>query len=466
MLNEPNFSDLKINLKLLELLEKNNFKMMKPVQASTIPDFLKKDVVVQSQTGSGKTLAFLIPIFNKILDSNADKKTQSLIIVPTRELALQIKDVADLFEFKALSLIGGLPIEDDIINLDKDNSIVVATPGRLFEVISLKKTYFSKIKYLVIDECDKLFGADFEGKIIKILELLPKNKITGLFSATIDENVTRLSVLSQVNTVQIRITNQIPENLSIQYKFLQPSRKLEELAADIKDKKSIVFFATCNSVDFFHALFSEADTSMFYHKIHGKIDQKRRNEVYEKFQKSGGTLFCTDVAARGIDFKDIELVVHFDVPKDYTNVIHRSGRTARNGELGISIMYLMNNEKPFLEFLKLKNIESVQSYNKNSDSKSTEKNPSINDNRADIYYDRLKSIMNDQLLGFAVKAFVSYVRSYQEHVLNFILNFKELDFDEIAKLFFLIKIPQMSELRNIKFKNFEKPDGVKKRRIR
>lgn len=477
-----NFSELKINNELKELIKLNGFEVMTPVQEASISEFLKKDVIVQSQTGSGKTLSYLIPIFNKIQcisQMREDKKEaandiiQALIIVPTRELCLQISGIVESFKFRNANIIGGSPIEEDVKKLKAN--IVVGTPGRLFEIVLANRGSFNKIKYLVIDECDKLFGHEFEAKLFKIIEMLPKSRITGLFSATIDDNVNRLSLHCSNNPLVIKVSEHVPEKLSLKYKLLEPRSKIEEIFKIVKNKKCIVFMATCNSVDFFYSLFEnarlkalndktdESDKALEYrwHKIHGKMDQNDRNEVYTNFEREGGTLICTDVAARGIDFKNIDSVIHFDVPKDYSNIIHRSGRTARNGQSGDSIIFIMENEKAFIDFMKLKGVELD-----NSDSHKTQDVHANDLPKAaekftcdlDVTYDHLKQIMDKDLLDKAVKAFVSYIRSYKEHILSYILNFKELNYDSLTELFFLERIPSMAELKHVKFKNFARPD--------
>lgn len=184
------------------------------------------------------------------------------------------------------------------------------------------------------------------------------------------------------------------------------------------------------------------------YKIHGKMNQKDRNEVYKSFESDGKILLCTDVAARGIDFKNIELVVHFDVPKDYTNIVHRSGRTARMGMSGEAVLFLMPNEKTFVNFLKLKGIEAEEFDGWECGDKQVRDKP-----------------FEGKLLKLAVQGFVSYIRAYKEHILNYILSYKELDFDGLAELFRLERIPSMTELRNVKFKHFRRDEkGVEQKK--
>lgn len=439
-----------IDPSILSILDSLGFTEATAVQEKVIPEFVRNDVVVQSQTGSGKTLSYLIPLVNKILQIHKQQISENisiagLIIVPTRELSLQIEEILVKFPVKACSFIGGMPIEKDIKKLSQVD-VVIATPGRLFEILSEKSQCekFKKISYLILDEADKMVTLGFEAKVIKILEYLPKNRLAGLFSATIDESV--MKICSMSNPKIIKITENIPEKLNLKWCVLSPVEKYDAMWHLIsKHSKIIVFFNTCNMVDFFYesmVKIKTADCSKVVHKIHGKMDQRIRNTVYSAFEESGGILLCTDVAARGIDFKGIEMVVHFDVPKDYNNIVHRSGRTARMGNEGESIIFLMENEKSMVEFLKLKGIHC----------NSVELSCDVNFHS--ILADAVKK--DKSLLDLSVKGFVSYIRAYKEHILNYILNYKELDYDGLAELHCLERIPKMAELKNIKFQKYER----------
>lgn len=447
------FKDLSgsVDASILSVLESLGFSETTPVQEKVIPEFIKSDVVVQSQTGSGKTLSYLIPLINRVIQIHKQVSENisitGLIIVPTRELSLQIEEILVKFPVKACSFIGGMPVEEDKKKLDSADGtnssldVVIATPGRLFEILSEKTLCekFKKIKYLILDEADKMVTLGFEAKIVKILECLPRNRLTGLFSATIDEAV--MKICSMSNPKIIKITENIPEKLNLKWCLLSPVEKYDAMWYLIKQYgKIIVFFNTCNMVDFFYGVMYNTGK---VHKIHGKMDQKIRNTVYSSFEKSGGILLCTDVAARGIDFKGIEMVIHFDVPKDYNNIVHRSGRTARMGNEGESVIFLMENERSMVEFLRLKGIHC---------------DPIELDLVDNNYHSGLADLVKKDkiLLDLSVKGFVSYIRAYKEHILNYILNYKELDYDGLAELHCLERIPRMTELKNVKFKKYER----------
>ncbi|KAI5148381.1 ATP-dependent RNA helicase DDX55/SPB4 [Enteropsectra breve] len=439
------FSDLAVRDYIKNALIENKFTVLTPTQEAVIPVFLDgKDVVVQSQTGSGKTLAFLVPILQRlVLDA---KNTQALIIAPTRELSLQIQEVSRIFGVPSECFIGGSPIEQDYERLN--SLLAIATPGRLLELILYSPKAFQKIKFLVLDESDKLLSAGFEAKLLKIISMLPKARQTGLFSATVSDELRNLSIKAMRNPVDIKINEEMPSKLALNFLISTPRDKIRNMINTVQDKRSIVFFSTCAQVDFYYELLCKYfNGEKNISKIHGKLEQDERNLIYEAFHRNGGILLCTDVAARGIDFKGIEMVLHFDVPKDHQNIVHRSGRTARNGSEGESLLFLMPNEKTYVNYLKVNKIEMAE---KASDDTLTDRS-----NSEDLIYMKCKELINEEILQLSVKAFVSYIRSYKEHIVNYILDLKELDFDSLAELFFLEKIPSMKELQNVKFKNYE-----------
>ncbi|WUR04150.1 ATP-dependent RNA helicase Has1 [Vairimorpha necatrix] len=446
------FSETSLNSKLKEILEKNNFLTLTNVQEKTLPLMLNnKDIVVQSQTGSGKTLSFVLPILHNYLKNQTFYKNHPvcLVIVPTRELALQIEEVFKMFEIKTRSFIGGYEIEEDLKDINNDYKIIVGTPGRLLEIIKKNSKIFSKISNLILDEADRLINLGFKEKVLDIVSLLPKSKSCSFFSATINEDIKNLSKSILKNPVFVdNVGNEIPDNLLIRYLNLKSNEKLIYTLELVTNKKSIVFFATCNQVDFFYDFLIKFGKKNIY-KIHRKMKQDDRNNVYKNFYDQGEVLLCTDVAARGIDFKNINLVIHFDIPSDYNNIIHRSGRTARNGLKGESILFVMPNETSYLDYLSIKKLEIKEIQYKNS-----------------LQIEELKKIMDDELYKLSVKAFVSYFRSYKEHSLSYILDYTTLNYDELVDLYMLKKIPGMTELRNVEFKNFprEKPIEEKRRK--
>ncbi|EOB15090.1 ATP-dependent rRNA helicase SPB4 [Nosema bombycis CQ1] len=479
---------------ILQILNRLGFTKMTQIQQKSIPVLLsKKDLVVKSHTGSGKTLCFVLPILKEI---NIKKRFTALIITPTRELALQIHEIFIQFQTKSCVCIGGVQNE-----LDLNCNVIVGTPGRLYEEIKNNPSLFKSLSYLVLDESDELISLGFSEKVLDIISLLPKKRCTSLFSATISEKIEKLcksllknpviikegeydnndikgdiedpnGVLDNTNTPLPSTTpitsTPLPSNLILSFLLIKPEDKLFLTLKLIEGKKSIVFFSTCNQVDFFYKIIKGDNV----YKIHGKMKQEERSTVYKEFNK--GVLLCTDVAARGIDFKEIDLIIHFDIPKDYKSIIHRSGRTARNGKGGEAILYVMPSEKTYLDYLKIKEVEIKEKLIGDVD-----KGEDYEMIRGEVFVEGqdpvvegkdpvaeakdltpLQSLLNpldDFTLDLSVKAFVAYIRSYKEHNFNYILDFNNLDFDSLAELFMLKKIPGMFELKNVEFKKFPKP---------
>lgn len=448
---------MNIHKEIIDILENNKITEFTNVQTQTIPIFQRQDIIVQSPTGTGKTLAYLIPILNFIYckrKSLSASKVHSLIITPTRELAVQVFKISELFTTKNILFIGGTDKDDQINILSSGYDIIIGTPGRLYQILKFNQKRFDKCEFLVLDEADKLLNYGFRSLLEGIVDLLPKQRRTGLFTATYDENVGKLSKISLRDYKFIKVENQlVPEELSIKYIQVTPFQKLKTLVQFL-NKKSIVFFSSSAEVDYFHELYSSLINAKIY-KIHGKLKNCERLVVYEGFCNDGAALFCTDLAARGIDFKNIEFVIHFDCPVDPSNFIHRSGRTARNGETGTSVLFVMENEIPFIHYLKIKKIE-ISQFSLESD---IEIKTEIDLNN----YSRISNIFDEKLKKLAVIAFVSYIRSYKEYHLSYLFNLKELNFDSTIALYFLDKVPQMKELQNTVFKRFKRPVKLSKK---
>jgi ATP-dependent RNA helicase DDX55/SPB4 len=408
-----------------------------------------KDVIVQSPTGTGKTLAFLVPMVNFLYSRASNlstKKVYGLVLAPTRELALQLQEVIKMFETEIVSecFIGGYDLEKDVETLKRNINIVIGTPGRLYELIRCHKSKFTSLEFLILDEGDKLLGYGFEGVITRILSCIPRQRRTGLFTATLDDSIKKLSKLSLRNpiTIQIDEESMIPQNLTIEYILTKPFNKLSYLMHLMNNGTCLVFFSTCAQVDYFYGL-TIAFGCKSVMKIHGRMSQEERKGIYEAFTDKGGVLFCTDLASRGIDFKMVGTVIHFDVPTDPMTFIHRSGRTARNGASGGAILFVMKNEECYIDYLSIKGIGVVKA--KDVELK-------------ELKYDEIKPLFNDELRKASLLAYISYIRAYKEHRLSYIMSLKDLDFDSVTALHFLEKIPQMSELRNVTFKRFVRPE--------
>ena len=360
----------------LQGLERLGFTAMTPVQSATIPLFMKnKDVAVEAVTGSGKTLAFVIPIVEILAKRERDwakHEVGALVVTPTRELATQIAGVFEIFvpsEISMCLLVGGRDIQTDLGSINSQGAqIIVATPGRLVDLLervdcSLAPAMKS-LEVLVLDEADRLLELGFEKSINTILSYLPKQRRTGLFSATLTQDVKALIRAGLRNPVTITVRDKqsssdlapTPVSLCNYYMICTPVNKLSQLLSFLtrsSEKKVIVFFATCASVSYFSDLTRRLCPSLKVLALHGKM-QTRRQKLFSEFSTlSSGVIMCTDVLARGVDFPAVDWVVQFDPPSSAKAFVHRCGRTARMGRDGCALVMLLPTETNYIEFLEL-----------------------------------------------------------------------------------------------------------------
>lgn len=384
----------------------------------------------------------------------------AIIITPTRELAQQIYDIALLFtkpiSLSVLLLIGGREVSEDIENYKNNGgNIVVATPGRLEDIMNRMGISFKvkELEVLVLDEADLLLDMGFHMSITSIIKRLPKQRRTGLFSATLTKQVNELLKAGLRNPVKISVkvedksTNtkqSVPLTLKNFYKICDADKKLNVLVNFLNlhiHDKVIVFFMTTASVDFFWKAFRDLKIlkDIPIYSLHGKVPHKKRTKIYQEFLKPGkGILFTTDVAARGLDFNDINWVVQFDPPQDPNFFVHRIGRTARIGREGSSLLLLMPNEETYLQFLGNRNIH-LEEIN-------------IKETAGQDYLTRIKKLAKTQreMVEKNTVAFISFIRAYKEHHCNYIFRLNTLDMGSLARSFGLIKLPKMPELNNLK----------------
>merc|ERR1712227_652158 len=422
------------------IVEGMGYQNMMPIQARAIPHLLTgKDVLAAARTGSGKPFAFLVPIVElitklKFMDRNG---TGAVILAPTRELAMQTYGVlkelmADHPQTHGL-IMGGSDRKQEAKRLGNGVNIVVATPGRLLDHLQNTASFMVKnLMCLCIDEADRILEVGFEDEMKAIVKLLPKKRQTMLFSATQTkktEDLARISLKKMpvyigVDDLKDTATNEQLEQgyivaesdarLRILYTFLKRNKK----------KKIMVFFSSCMSVKFHYELFNYIDIPCM--SIHGKQKQAKRTSTYFQFcNAETGILFCTDVAARGLDIPEVDWIVQYDPPDDPKDYIHRVGRACRgeSKSQGHALLFLRPQELGFLLYLKKAKVPVSEFQIKSS-------------KVADIQ-NQLEQLLksNYYLHQSSREGYKSYVRAYASHSLRKVFDVQSLDLKKVAKSF-------------------------------
>lgn len=347
-----NFKDYKLSNEILKSLNILNYKTPTKVQQKVIPVALEnKDVLVKSQTGSGKTATFAIPLC-ELVDWD-ENKPQALILTPTRELAIQVKeDVFNIGRFKRIkvpALYGKSSFSLQAKELKQKTHIVVGTPGRTIDHIKEGNFITDNIKYLVLDEADEMLSMGFLEQVEEIISLLPKNRVTMLFSATMPDDINRLSKKYMKNhvTIEIEAKTLTVDRIQQDGYNIEETGKLNLLkdVTTIENPDSCVIF--CNTQVKVESLYNELRKLKYpCDKIHGGMEQDERIKVMNNFKKGYFRyLIATDVAARGIDIDNITHVINYDVPVLRENYVHRIGRTGRAGKEGRAITFVMKSDE-------------------------------------------------------------------------------------------------------------------------
>lgn len=353
--------------KTLQAISEKGFKTLTDIQLKTIPHLLEgKDLVGYAKTGSGKTLAFLIPAIELISKSNLDAKngTQVIIITPTRELAMQTYGVLrELTTYHSCThgvIMGGTNRRTEAKKLLDGVNFLVATPGRLLDHLQNTSGFiYNNLQCLIIDEVDRILEIGFEAEMTQILNILPKKRQTMLFSATQTEKSEMLAKLALKKDPLCVHANETTDESTVAglqqgYVVCPTEHRLLFLYSFLKknkNKKVMVFFSTCNSVEYHYKLLNYIDMSCL--RIHGRQKQTKRTKTFFQFcNSSSGILLCTDVAARGLDIPVVDWIVQYDPSDDPKEYIHRVGRTARAGTTGNGLLVLMVQELGYLWYLK------------------------------------------------------------------------------------------------------------------
>ncbi len=356
------FKELNLDKKLLQGIEEAGFEKCFDVQEESIPRVLEKcDVMVQSQTGSGKTAAFLIPIFQLLTEWNGVKDKKAMIIVPTRELAVQIEKEAKIIgkylPFKVGSFYGGVSYAKQEKLLKEGVDIIVGTPGRLIDFGDQNKLNYKEIGITVIDEADRLFDMGFMPDLRKMLKKMPQKseRLTLLFSATLSQRVRNLAWEYMNNAVEIELTPQqiTVDTIKQELYHISKNEKMKLLLGILKHEKPANGIIFTNTKSCGYEVAKRLEFNGYRCEfLMGDLNQKKRLKIIDSV-KSGKVPFlvATDVASRGLHIDDLELVVNYDLPEDYENYVHRIGRTARVGKSGKAITFACENYVYGLEAL-------------------------------------------------------------------------------------------------------------------
>ena len=344
------FSDLGIGKELLSVLTKNKFEIPTPIQHQVIPGALDgKDVVGIAQTGTGKTFAFGIPMIQKILTSNS----QGLILVPTRELALQVDEalrkIGTPLGLRCAVVIGGTSQHSQVKALRRNPHIVVATPGRLADLMNQGVYKLNKLTAITLDEADRMLDVGFLPEIKKILNAAPKERQTMLFSATMPKTISSLARAFMKLPMQIEIAPQGTSAENIEQEIFVVTREtkmrlLDSLLEQHSSDKVLIFSRTKHGAKkLAHTIRGMGHTAT---EIHSNRSQAQRKAALEGFTRGRYRIMvATDIASRGIDVKDISLVINFDLPDNTEDYVHRIGRTGRAGKHGKAVSFVTSIQK-------------------------------------------------------------------------------------------------------------------------
>lgn len=499
---------------ILDFTQSMNFERTTPVQSMAIPLLMgNKDLVVevwngfihhpklsyqlklrmQAVTGSGKTLAFLIPLVERLLKADEPNKkghVRSIVVAPTKELATQIFDVLkSLLEFHAPSatklnppestsdeaegsstpeippgpyvmpqlLIGGrTKLAEDLVTFSElSSNVLVGTPKRLSEVLQSSRVILKRHVFdlLVLDEADKLLDPNFEPDLRRILDLVPKERRTGLFSASVSEAVNELvrvglrnpwRISARVRSKSGALDKRTPEALKLFYMITKPTHKLPLLKRVLEEswaEKTIVYVSTRTGVDYWSRILGPfLSVSVF--PLHGDHKAAIRSKNLARFKActSPAVLLTTDVLARGLDIPEIDVVVQLDPPKLPKDFIHRCGRSGRAGKKGMALTFLIEGaEEDYVKYLEVRStkLEEYPSPHEISDIEAKEAVEAI----------RQILLQKRELHDRGQKAFVSWIQAYTKMVPSDIFDIRRLDWAETGKAWGLLRWPKMPELR-------------------
>ena len=367
------FTDYSISSLIKEQLDVMGYKKPTDIQFKAIKHILEgEDVMAVAQTGTGKTAAFAIPVIDRLEKRSRKgyKGVRCLVMVPTRELAKQLSgvfnEIGKRTSVKSFGLYGGVEQEQQIQMLKSGLDVLVATPGRMFDLIAQNHLDLSKLEFLVLDEADLMLDLGFMKDIQDVLKHIPKKRQTLFFTATITKKIKSLaySIVKDAIRIQISPKNPVAKNIDHAVAFVEMDDKrffLENILKEYEDKKFIVFVRTKVRVERVVAAMERVQVKS--EALHGGIDQKDRFAVLDRFRSGeNNVLITTDVAARGIDIPTMDYVINYDLPDDPENYVHRCGRTGRGNKRGQALSFCSDAERPLLEAIEEYTGEEIAHY--------------------------------------------------------------------------------------------------------
>jgi ATP-dependent RNA helicase DDX6/DHH1 len=337
------FEDFCLKRPLLMGIYEKGWEKPSPIQEASIPIALTgQDVVARAKNGTGKTGAYIIPCLEKI--DKSITKVQAMIVVPTRELALQTSQIAvELSKHVGLKVMvttGGTDLKNDIMRLNNPVHVIIATPGRILDLVDKQVADVSKCTQLILDEADKLLSQDFKGILDRIIAHMPRERQIMLFSATFPQSVESFMGKHMKNPYQVNVMEELTLlGVTQYYAYVQEKQKvhcLNTLFRKLQINQAIIFCNSTQRVELLAKKITELGYSCYY--IHSRMAQMHRNRVFHDFREGNcRNLVCSDLITRGIDVQAVNVVINFDFPRNAETYLHRIGRSGRFGHLGISV---------------------------------------------------------------------------------------------------------------------------------
>lgn len=350
------FNEFGFDARLIESIEAIGYKEATPIQQQAIPIIMQgHDMLGSAQTGTGKTAAFLLPVINKIITSDTSGGIKAMVIVPTRELAVQIDQQMEGFSYftpvSSIAIYGGtdgITFEREKQALTEGADVVICTPGRIIAHLNQGYVNTDALKFLILDEADRMLDMGFYDDIMKIVSYLPAKRQNLMFAATMPKEIGTLARKTLVNPKEVNISLSKPAENILQVAYCVYDNQKIPLTVHTLDSKNIksviIFCSTKSSTKQLSRELKHAGVKVA--EIHSDLDQKKREEVMLDFRNHKTTvLVATDIVSRGIDVEDIDLIINYDVPNDGEDYIHRIGRTARAESDGVAITFINPQEQ-------------------------------------------------------------------------------------------------------------------------